>query len=174
MVLFRENDTRKHHDGNHARNNEQSYEYVRNVLHDSFLSKILSLPENEIAQIIRIGRFGPNLENIRCSFCGSRNILRFGHKYNRANIRRYRCGKCKKIFNDLTGTPLNGSKISLKEWIIITYLSFIKRETIINISRILCRPYPTIWNAINRLKNTKEITSYIVNMLTLYKFLINK
>jgi len=138
--------------------------------YDRFISKLLRISEKDAARIVRSVRFGFGLENLRCPYCGSIEIVKFGYKSNKAGIRRYRCAECGRVFNDLTGTPLNGSKLSLKEWIILAYLYLVKEEPIFSIANILQRPYPTVWNAVSKLKKINGFVPHLASMLALLEF----
>jgi len=123
------------------------------------------MSEKEAVEIIRKMRFGSNWEYLSCPYCGSVDIVNFGWKQNKPHIRRYLCNTCGRIFNDLTKTPMNGSKLSLKEWILIIYLFFVRNEPIAEIARIIKRPYPTVWNAVKKLKKPNGFTAYLASML---------
>lgn len=137
---------------------------------DRFISKLLGLLEEDAARIVRHARFGFDLENLRCPYCGSVSIVKFGYKSNKVGVRRYKCMGCGKVFNDLTGTPLNGSKLSLREWIVLAYLYFVREEPIFSIARILGRPYPTVWNAVSRLKRMNGFIPHIASILAMLEF----
>jgi len=128
------------------------------------------MPEEKVAQIIRNIRFGVRLENLRCIYCGSTSVVKYGHKSNRSGIRRYMCNRCGRVFNDLTGTPMNGSKLSIREWVVIAYLYLVRDEPIFSIARILGRPYPTIWNAISKLKKMNGFVPHLASVLALLEF----
>ncbi len=63
---------------------------------------------------------------MNCPICGSKNIVKYG-RYKRY-FRRYLCKDCTKkskkrvIFNDLTGTIFEGTKLSLSTWFLAGYL----------------------------------------------------
>ena len=135
-----------------------------------FIYELMKMPEERVAQIVRGIRFGMNLENLRCIYCGSPNVVKFGHKTNRNGIRRYMCTHCGKVFNDLTGTPMNGSKLSLREWIVIAYLYLVREEPIFSIAKIIGRPYPTVWNAISKLKRMNGFVPHLASVLALLDF----
>ncbi len=63
---------------------------------------------------------------MNCPFCGSKNVINYGtHK---KYFHRYLCKDCTEkskkriIFNDLTGTIFEGTKISLSKWFLAGYL----------------------------------------------------
>ena len=59
---------------------------------------------------------------LRCSRCQSLNVGPWGIYYAQPGLKRYRCKEqgCKRTFNDLTGTLLDGSKRSVMYWILAT------------------------------------------------------
>ncbi len=66
------------------------------------------------------------LNGITCPFCGSTRIIRYGK--SRRYYHRYLCKDCteknkeRTIFNDLTGTIFEGTKLSLSKWFLAGYL----------------------------------------------------
>ena len=65
---------------------------------------------------------------------------------------------------------MNGSKLSLKEWIIIAYLYLVREEPIFSIANIIRRPYPTVWNAVAKLKKMNGFVPHLASMLALLEF----
>jgi len=61
---------------------------------------------------------------LQCPRCQSLNVGPWGTYHARPGLKRYRCKEkgCKRTFNDLTGTLLDGSKRSLMHWILATFL----------------------------------------------------
>lgn len=65
-------------------------------------------------------------KKVNCPFCGSKNIVKYG-RYKRY-FRRYLCKDCTEkskkriIFNDLTGTIFEGTKLSISTWFLAGYL----------------------------------------------------
>jgi transposase-like protein len=61
---------------------------------------------------------------LQCPRCQSHNVGPWGTYHYQPGLRRYRCKEkaCKRTFNDLTGTLLDGSKRSLAHWILATFL----------------------------------------------------
>lgn len=65
-------------------------------------------------------------KKVNCPICGSKNIVKYG-RYKRY-FRRYLCKDCtfkskkRVIFNDLTGTIFEGTKLSLSTWFLAGYL----------------------------------------------------
>jgi hypothetical protein len=49
-------------------------------------------------------------------------LISWGNYHHRSGCQRYRCRHCKRTFNDLTGTLLDGSKRSGMHWILATFL----------------------------------------------------
>jgi len=65
-----------------------------------------------IVEQIRKLRFGPELENLKCPHCGSKNVHKYGKMHNRKYVQRYYCKNCEKTFNDLTGTILEKCRLT--------------------------------------------------------------
>ena len=61
---------------------------------------------------------------LQCPRCQSLNVGPWGTYHAQPGLKRYRCKEkgCKRTFNDLTGTLLDGSKRSLRHWILATFL----------------------------------------------------
>jgi transposase-like protein len=61
---------------------------------------------------------------LQCPRCQSHHIGPWGTYHYQPGLKRYRCKErdCKRTFNDLTGTLLDGSKRSLAHWILATFL----------------------------------------------------
>ncbi len=65
-------------------------------------------------------------KKVNCPFCGSKNIIKYG--ISKKYFRRYLCKDCTEksnkriIFNDLTGTIFEGTKLSLSKWFLAGYL----------------------------------------------------
>ena len=61
---------------------------------------------------------------LQCPRCQSHNVGPWGTYHYQPGLRRYRCKEkaCKRTFNDLTGTRLDGSKRSLAHWLLATFL----------------------------------------------------
>jgi transposase-like protein len=61
---------------------------------------------------------------LQCPHCQSLNVGPRGTSHAQPGLKRYRCKEkdCKRTFNDLTGTLLDGSKRSLTHWIRATFL----------------------------------------------------
>src|SRR5262247_2487179 len=61
---------------------------------------------------------------LQCPRCQSHNVGAWGTYHYQPGLKRYRCKEnaCKRTFNDLTGTLLDGSKRSLMHWILATFL----------------------------------------------------
>jgi transposase-like protein len=56
--------------------------------------------------------------------CQSHNVGPWGAYHYQPGLKRYRCKEkdCQRTFNDLTGTLLDGSKRSMRHWILATFL----------------------------------------------------
>ncbi|MGQ4892830.1 MAG: transposase [Candidatus Njordarchaeia archaeon] len=96
--------------------------------------------------------FGEKKRRTKCPYCGSRNIIRFGKLNNNYLVFRYRCKECNKTFNDLTGTPFERSKLEPKEIFMISFLHFNLGLNMIKISKIVGRPYKTVWKTIKSIE----------------------
>ena len=61
---------------------------------------------------------------LQCPRCQSHHVGAWGTYHYQPGLKRYRCKEkdCKRTFNDLTGTLLDGSKRSLMHWILATFL----------------------------------------------------
>src|SRR5499425_1872174 len=61
---------------------------------------------------------------LQCPRCQSHNVGPWGTYHHQPGLKRYRCKEknCKRTFNDLTGTLLDGSKRSVMHWIFATFL----------------------------------------------------
>src|SRR4029453_8973444 len=61
---------------------------------------------------------------LQCPRCQSLNVGPWGTYHAQPGLKRYRCKEkgCKRTFNDLTGTLLDGSKRSVMHWILATFL----------------------------------------------------
>ena len=61
---------------------------------------------------------------LQCPRCQSLNVGPWGAYHAQPGLKRYRCKEqgCKRTFNDLTGTLLDGSKRSVMHWILATFL----------------------------------------------------
>jgi len=79
----------------------------------------INITDNEVIQHLREYRFGKNLENLHCIYCGSKNVIKYGW---RGPTRRYKCKDCGKTFTDTTGTIFENSKVKPSTWLLIAYL----------------------------------------------------
>jgi len=61
---------------------------------------------------------------LQCPRCQSLNVGSWGTYHAQPGLKRYRCKEkgCKRTFNDLTGTLLDGSKRLVMHWILATFL----------------------------------------------------
>ena len=61
---------------------------------------------------------------LQCPRCQSHHVGPWGTYHHQPGLKRYRCKEqgCKRTFNDLTGTLLDGSKRSVMHWILATFL----------------------------------------------------
>jgi transposase-like protein len=62
--------------------------------------------------------------SLQCPRCQSCNVGPWGTYHYQPGLKRYRCTEkdCKRTFNDLTDTLLDGSKRSVMDWILATFL----------------------------------------------------
>lgn len=60
--------------------------------------------------------------DVECPYCGSKDV-------KIKNSTEYRCNSCREVFNAITDTFMDGSKVSLVKWIYATYL-ILKNEDI--------------------------------------------
>ena len=110
------------------------------------------LTNAKIMEMIRIVRFGPNNENLRCPRCGSPRVVKYGKEKSRPYVQRYKCLSCKRTFNDLTGTPMEGSKLTPREWLLIAYMFLKLGLSALAIARELKKPYPTIYKTVGKIR----------------------
>src|SRR5215510_14868185 len=61
---------------------------------------------------------------LQCPRCQSLSVGPWGTYHAQPGLQRYRCKAqgCKRTFNDLTGTLVDGSKRSVMHWILATFL----------------------------------------------------
>ena len=61
---------------------------------------------------------------LQCPRCQSPNGGPWGAYHDQPALKRYRCNEttCKRTFNDLTGTLLDGSKRSVMHWMLAAFL----------------------------------------------------
>ena len=61
---------------------------------------------------------------LQCPHCQSHHVGPWGTYHYQPGLKRYRCQEkgCKRTFNDLTGTLLDGSKRSVMHWMLATFL----------------------------------------------------
>ncbi len=65
-----------------------------------------------------------NERPLQCPRCQSHNVGPWGTYHDQPGLQRDRCREkdCKRTCNDLTGTLLDGSKRSLRHWMLATFL----------------------------------------------------
>src|SRR4029434_3633190 len=83
---------------------------------------------------------------LQCPRCQSHNVGPWGTYHYQPGLQRYRCKEkaCKRTFNDLTGTLLDGSKRSVMHWILATFLlclSCASRRIAKELGRHVCTGY---------------------------------
>jgi transposase-like protein len=60
-------------------------------------------------------------DGIRCTECGSAEVVKDGRDDTQSERRRYRCRGCRKRFDDLTGTIFAGHHRPLRVWVLCLY-----------------------------------------------------
>ncbi len=63
-------------------------------------------------------------DGVKCPYCGSSNVIRYGRARSKPYVQRYRCKACGKQFSDLTGTPFAWTELPPSEVLTIAYLYF--------------------------------------------------
>lgn len=58
---------------------------------------------------------------VKCSFCGSTDIIRHGHDDTEPERQKYRCNGCFRYFDDLSNTIFEGHHQPLRVWILCLY-----------------------------------------------------
>lgn len=58
---------------------------------------------------------------VRCTRCGSTEVIKHGHDETQPHRQRYRCKTCKACFDDLSGTVFEGHHQPLRMWILCLY-----------------------------------------------------
>lgn len=117
----------------------------------------IPISEDEILAAIRVMRFG---EEPRCIYCGSDTVIKWGY-IPHTNRQRYLCKKCGATFNDLTGTPLENSKISLRDWITIAYMFFRRGMKVSDIARVTNHSPRTVIRVINLVKENSLLQNLL-------------
>lgn len=113
----------------------------------------IDITDKQVIQRLREHRFGKNLENLHCIYCGSKNVIKYGW---RGPARRYKCKNCGKTFTDTTGTIFENSKIKPSTWLLIAYLHLKLGLTTNTIARELGMPYKTVWEAIRKIQKAAK------------------
>ena len=120
------------------------------------ISLAADLTDEKIAEMMREARWGKDLEGLSCPKCGSREVIKFGKHSGKPYIQLYRCKKCGYKFSDLTGTPLSGIRISLRDAMLIAYLYLKLGLSGEAISRELCLNRKTVHRFIKKIKRWAE------------------
>ena len=113
----------------------------------------INITDNEVIQHLREYRFGKNLENLHCIYCGSKNVIKYGW---RGPTRRYKCKDCGKTFTDTTGTIFENSKVKPSTWLLIAYLHLKLGLTTSTIARELGMPYKTVWEVVKKIQEAAK------------------
>lgn len=59
---------------------------------------------------------------LECPYCHSQEVAPWGKYHRKPGLRRYKCKAESRTFNDLTGTLLDGSRLSTATWIFLAFL----------------------------------------------------
>ena len=81
----------------------------------------LTLSDSEVVELVRQHRWK---NGVKCPYCGSSKVIRYGKAPNRPYVQSYRCKDCGRQFNDLTGTPFAFTELPPSEVFTIAYLYF--------------------------------------------------
>jgi len=79
----------------------------------------LKLSDNQIVEQIRRYRW---LNGVKCPYCGSSKVIKYGKTPRRPYLQRYFRTNCRRQFNDLTSTPLAETRIPPSTVLAILYL----------------------------------------------------
>ena len=79
----------------------------------------LKLGDSEIVELVRRHRW-PN--GVKCPYCGSSKVIKYGKAPRRPYLQRYFCTNCRRQFNDLTSTPLAEARVPPSTVLAILYL----------------------------------------------------
>ena len=60
-------------------------------------------------------------DGVRCPHCGAATITKQGRDTTQPARRKYRCERCHRYFDDLTGTVLAGHHQPLQVWVLCLY-----------------------------------------------------
>jgi len=61
-------------------------------------------------------------DGVVCPHCGEQDVLKNGHDTTEPCRQKYRCSKCQRYFDDLTGTAFSGHHQPLRVWMLCSYL----------------------------------------------------
>ena len=85
------------------------------MMTNSEIIRELLLPDIEKSfRIIREVRWK---DGVRCPYCESKEIVKYGH--NEKGAQRYKCKNCGRLFNDLTNTIFERHKLPINEMVYI-------------------------------------------------------
>jgi transposase-like protein len=81
-----------------------------------------------------------------CPRCENDNIKNWGKYHRKKGLKRYRCKKCKRTFNDLTNTLLDGCKLPIQLILLVVFLmllvvAFVSAGNWVSISKLLIPAY---------------------------------
>jgi len=81
----------------------------------------LTLTDEQVIEMLREHRWP---DGVRCPYCGSESVIRYGKAPNKPYVQRYRCKTCRRQFSDITGTPFAWTELPPSEVLTIAYLYF--------------------------------------------------
>ena len=85
----------------------------------------LTLTDEQVIEMLREHRWP---DGVRCPYCGSESVIRYGKAPNKPYVQRHRCKTCGRQLSDITGTPFAWTEPPPSEVLTIAYLYF-KLET---------------------------------------------
>lgn len=92
---------------------------------------------------------------VLCIHCHSPRLERRGW---RGQCRRYRCKACGGWFNDRTGTPMEHSRLPMRECLFAAY-QLQSKVSVRELSERLKRPYRTVYRLVGRLRENLYLTA---------------
>ena len=90
--------------------------------------------------------------SLECPCCHSRDIAPWGKYHRKPGLLRYRCKSEGRTFNDLTGTLLDGSRLSVAVWIVLAFLLTLATSSL-RIATELYIAFPTAYRLCGWLRN---------------------
>lgn len=69
-------------------------------------------------------------DGLCCPYCGTHDVRPNGHVASQPARQKYQCGRCRRWFDDLTGTVLSGRRqAQIPLWVLCLYLMSLNRST---------------------------------------------